>query len=129
MGGRGDCLHGPPRPEIGGGPSMGTMEAEQQHMYKVRMGSFPCAWSREGADAKARVRSWAYSGFGLPTRTREGSVSRARRERREERLAAFVPSQSGTRVQSEGKGWEYPLAGSVAALGSDVRFRASGGGI
>ena len=48
--------------EIGGGPSMGTMEAEQQHMYKVRMGSFPCAWSPEGADAMARLRSWLGSG-------------------------------------------------------------------
>ena len=43
--------------EIGGGPSMGTMEAERQHMYKVRMASFPCAWSAAGADAMARVRS------------------------------------------------------------------------
>lgn len=34
--------------EIGGGPSMGIMEAEQQHMYKVRMGSFPCTWSPAG---------------------------------------------------------------------------------
>lgn len=34
--------------EIGGGPSMGIMEAEQQQMYKVRMGSFPCAWSPAG---------------------------------------------------------------------------------
>lgn len=55
--------------EIGGGPSMGTMEAEQQHMYKVRMGSFPCAWSPEGADAMARLRSWLGSGFALPPRT------------------------------------------------------------
>lgn len=41
-------------------------------MYKVRMGSFPCAWSREGADAVARLRSWAASGMALPRRTREG---------------------------------------------------------
>lgn len=44
--------------EIGGGPSMGTVEAEQQHTYKSRMASVPMAWSREGADAMARVRSW-----------------------------------------------------------------------
>ena len=115
--------------EIGGGPSMGTMEAEQQHMYKVRMGSFPCAWSQEGADAMARVRSWLYSGFALPRRTREGSLSEPRRAARDRRLGRFVASQPGSRVQSEGKGWEYPLAGSVASLGADIRFRASGGGL
>ena len=111
--------------EIGGGPSMGTMEAEQQHMYKVRMASFPCSWSREGADAMARVRSWLYSGFELPGRTREGSRSRRRAARRDERLASFVASRPGTRLKSEGKGWEYPVSASLAGMGSDVRFRSS----
>ena len=108
---------------------MGTMEAEQQRVCEVRMGSFPCAWSLEGADAMARVRSWLLSGFELPRRTREGSVSEARRKARDRRVGRLVASQPGGRVQSEGKGWEYPLAGSVAALGSDVRFRLSGGGL
>lgn len=108
---------------------MGTTEAERQHVYKVRMGSFPCAWSPEGADAMARARSWLLSGFGLPRGTREGPLSEARRARRDGRLGRLVSSLPGSRVRSEGKGWEYPLAGSVAALGSDVRFRASGGGL
>ena len=111
--------------EIGGGPSMGTMEAEQQHMYKARMGSFPCAWSAAGADAMARVRSWVYSGFALPKRTREGSRSRRRAARRDERLAGFVASRPGTRLKSEGKGWEYPVSASLAGMGADVRFRSS----
>lgn len=68
--------------EIGGGPSMGAMEAEQQHMCKVRMGSFPCAWSPAGADAMARLRSWLGSGFALPPRTRESEQSPRRRQRR-----------------------------------------------
>lgn len=112
--------------EIGGGPSMGTMEAEQQHMYKARMASFPCAWSREGADAMARVRSWLYSGFALPGRTREGSRSRRRAARRDERLASFVASRPGTRLESEGKGWEYPVSASLAGMGADVRYEAAG---
>lgn len=111
--------------EIGGGPSMGTMEAEQQHMYKARMASFPCAWSAAGADAMARVRSWLYSGFALPGRTREGSRSRRRAARRDERLASFVASRPGTRLKSEGKGWEYPVSASLAGMGADVRFRSS----
>ena len=104
---------------------MGTMEAEQQHMYKARMGSFPCAWSAAGADAMARVRSWVYSGFALPKRAREGSRSRRRAARRDERLAGFVAPRPGTRLKSEGKGWEYPVSASLAGMGSDVRFRSS----
>ena len=112
--------------EIGGGPSMGTMEAEQQHMYKVRMGSFPCAWSPEGADAMARVRSWLGSGFALPPRTRESAESPRRRERRERKLAGHLARQAGGRVKSEGKGWEYPLTASLGGFRADVRYEAAG---
>lgn len=110
--------------QIGGGPSMGTMEAEQQHMYKVRMGSFPCAWSREGADAVARLRSWAASGMALPRRTREGSLSAARAEARDSRLGSSPRMVAARAVKSEGRGWEYPLAASLRGAASDVRFRA-----
>lgn len=112
--------------EIGGGPSMGTMEAEQQHMYKVRMGSFPCAWSPEGADAMARLRSWLGSGFALPPRTRESEQSPRRRERRERKLARHLARQAGGRVKSEGKGWEYPLTASLGGFRADVRYEAAG---
>lgn len=103
--------------EIGGGPSMGIMEAEQQHMYKVRMGSFPCAWSPAGADAMARLRSWLGSGFALPPRTRESERSPRCRKRRERKLAKHLARQAGGRVKSEGKGWEYPLTASLGASG------------
>lgn len=112
--------------EIGGGPSMGTMEAEQQHMYKVRMGSFPCAWSPAGADAMARLRSWLGSGFALPARTRESAESQRRRERRERKLARHLARRAGGRVKSEGKGWEYPLAASLVGFRADVRYEAAG---
>lgn len=81
--------------EIGGGPSMGAMEAEQQHMCKVRMGSFPCAWSPAGADAMARLRSWLGSGFALPPRTRESEQSPRRRQRRERKLARHLARRAG----------------------------------
>lgn len=96
---------------------MGIMEAEQQHMYKVRMGSFPCAWSPAGADAMARLRSWLGSGFALPPRTRESERSPRRRKRRERKLAKHLARQAGGRVKSEGKGWEYPLTASLGASG------------
>ena len=112
--------------EIGGGPSMGTMEAERQHMCKVRMGSFPCAWSPEGADAMARLRSWLGSGFAPPARTRESEQSPRRRQRRGRKLARHLARRAGGRVESEGRGWEYPLAASLGGFRADVRYEAAG---
>lgn len=31
------------------GPSLGTMESDNQHLYGARMDSVPCGWSRTGA--------------------------------------------------------------------------------
>lgn len=101
-------------------------EAEQQHMYKVRMGSFPCAWSPAGADAMVRLRSWLGSGFALPARTRESAEPPRRRERRERKLARHLARRAGGRVKSEGKGWEYPLAASLVGFRADVRYEAAG---
>ena len=111
--------------EIGGGPSMGTMEAEQQHTYKVRMASFPCAWSPAGADAMARVRSWVSSGRAVPRRDREQSISPKRLRARESRLAHMVDPTPNKRVQFEGKGWEYPLIASVEGMRADIRYEAA----
>lgn len=111
--------------EIGGGPSMGTMEAERQHMYKVRMASFPCAWSREGADAMARIRSWIASGRDVPSRTREESLSPKRRRARGARLAHVVDPTPPRRLESEGKGWEYPLTASVEGMRAGIRHEAA----
>jgi len=73
----------------------------------------------EGAQLAAlRFRPAAQDEGGVPLRGEGAS--------RDGRLVSSLP---GSRVRSEGKGWEYPLAGSVAALGSDVRFRAFGGGL
>lgn len=108
---------------------MGTMEAEQEHMYKVRMASFPCAWSVAGADAMARTRSWLYSGFVLPARTRGGSRSAARSRGRDERLGRFLAARAGRRVQSDGKGWEYPVRASLTGFRADVRCEAAGGAL
>lgn len=87
--------------EIGGSPSMGTMGAEQQHMHKARMGSFPCAWSPEGANAGARLRSWLGPGFALPPRTRESEQSPRRQERRGRKLARHHARKAGGRVKIE----------------------------
>ena len=44
------------------GPSLGTMESENQHVYKSRMAGVPCAWSMQGASDMACIRSRQASG-------------------------------------------------------------------
>lgn len=62
-------------------PSLGTMESENQHLYKSRMTSVPCAWTCEGASHMARLRSRRGANRAVPPRTRAGSVTPLRRRR------------------------------------------------
>lgn len=110
------------------GPSLGTMEAENQHVYKSRMAAAPCAWSEQGASDMARIRSRQASGREIPHLTREERRSPKRRERRQQReIAAYSggPTASSA-VACEGKGYEYPVRGSVESMGAEVRFGAGG---
>lgn len=107
------------------GPSLGTMESENQHLYGVRMDSFPCAWSRRGASDMARIRSRTHSGRKVPEIGRQASMSAGRRRARAARELAALErlAPTGPVVKSEGGGWEPPRA-SVSALGEAVRFAA-----
>lgn len=107
------------------GPSLGTMESENQHPCGVRMDSFPCAWSRRGASDMARIRSRTHSGRQVPRMGRQASMSAARRRARAARELAALErlAPAGPVVKSEGSGWEPPHA-SVSALGEAVRFAA-----
>jgi hypothetical protein len=48
--------------EAGAGPSMGTMEGTNAHVYAARMKVWPGAWSRRGAEAMAAIRARIASG-------------------------------------------------------------------
>ena len=109
------------------GPSLGTMESENQHLYGVRMDSFPCAWSVRGASDMARLRSRLHSGVAVPRMTRERSETRRRRAARERRELRALESQglpAAKVVQSVGEGWEPPHRASVAGLSAEVRYAA-----
>lgn len=84
-----------------GGPSLGTMEAEQQHVYGCRMDSVPCGWSVAGADAMARVRSRLASKRALPKPTREQSVTPRRRKRTEFRTLSAFEKKVDTRTPTK----------------------------
>ena len=107
------------------GPSMGTMESENQHVYGVRMDSFPCAWSVRGASDMARLRSRSVSGRAIPRMTREGSLSPGRRAARERReIAALARGSAAGVPPSSGSGYEPPHRASLAAARADVRYTA-----
>lgn len=93
------------------GPSLGTMESENQHLYGVRMDSFPCAWSPRGASDMARLISRRESGRRIPRMTRARSMGESRRERRERRELAHLERQglpASKVVQSVGSGYLPP---------------------
>ena len=115
-------------PEIGvPGPSLGTMEPENQHVYQSRLSSVPCAWTRRGADSIARIRSRMASGrpvLRLGRGRRVTPAARARRQRRvDEALARSGPAASQV-VASEGRGWEYPAQASTSGMRADVRYES-----
>lgn len=93
------------------GPSLGTMESENQHLYGARMDCWPCAWSLTGASDMARLISRRESGRAIPRMTRARSEGDRRRGRRERKELAFYERQgmpAASVVQSVGKGYLPP---------------------
>lgn len=103
------------------GPSLGTMETDNQHLYGVRMDSFPCAWSLKGASDMARMISRRESGTGVPHMTRRGSEGARRRKARESKELSFYAKQGrpGKVLESDGSGYLPPHQ-------ADTRRMASG---
>lgn len=108
-----------------GAASLGTMEAEQQHVYGARMDSVPCGWSVRGADAMARVRSRRASQRELPRLTRELSVTPRRRERTEARVLSSLMAKVDANVPlSVGRGREAEHVASLVGAPANVRYAA-----
>ncbi len=90
------------------GSSLGTMESENQHLYGVRMDSYPCAWSLRGASDMARIISRRESGTAIPKMSRECSQGERHRKRREREEMSFYAKQglSADKVlESDGLGY------------------------
>ena len=107
------------------GPSLGTMESENQHLYGARMDSVPCAWSRSGASAMARVISRKSSKRRVPRMTRVRSLTPKRAKQRERKiLAALNTGSTGKLVESVGSGYLPPHHASFVGMSADVRYAA-----
>lgn len=93
------------------GPSLGTMESENQHLYGARMDAFPCAWSLTGASDMARIISRRESKTPLPKMGREASRGERRRARRDRKELSFCSEQglaAGKVLESSGSGYLPP---------------------
>ena len=89
--------------------TLGTMECEQEHLYKSRLAGVPRAWSVAGVDAIARIRSRQKSGRKLVFRNREGSISEEVKERREKKVYKFLENQPLVFQKTVGHGYNYPV--------------------
>ena len=105
-------------------PSLGTMEAENEHLYASRMKSVPCGWSRRGASDMARIRSRKYSGREVPMPTRDSRISPTRRRARQKKVDDFLTRAAGRPVECVGSGYEYPHRASTAGMRADIRYKA-----
>ena len=106
------------------GPSLGTMESDNQHLYGARMDSVPCGWSRAGACDMGRLISRRESGRAVPRMTRELSASPRRRRRREARELKRAGTRASEVVQSVGSGYEPPHRARVGRMAPLVSLAA-----
>lgn len=106
------------------GPTLGTMESDNQHLYGVRMDSFPCAWSLRGASDMARIISRRESKRALPRRTRQGSRSERRRRNREEKELGFYAKEGGAAemLKSVGSGYLPPHQVDTRKMRTDKAY-------
>lgn len=105
-------------------PSLGTMEAENEHLYASRMKSVPCGWSARGASDMARIRSRKYSGRAIPMPTRDSSLSPERRRARQRRVDSFFAARRRGLAETSGHGYDYPHKASTANMRADIRHHA-----
>lgn len=93
------------------GPSFGTMESENQHLYGARMDALPCAWSLTGASDMARIISRRESKTPVPKMSREASRGEKRRARRDRKELSFYGEQglaASKVLESSGSGYLPP---------------------
>jgi hypothetical protein len=99
--------------KAGAGPSMGTMEGTNAHVYGARLKAWATSWSRHGAYSIAAIRAYIASGVPLIAPKVNNALlddpQISRRQKYEEGLLEYnvhVP-------QKEGKGWESPQGSIV----------------
>jgi hypothetical protein len=106
------------------GPSLGTMEGTNAHIYAARMKAWGGGWSRKGASDMARVRSTIASGEELPMPKTRIIFTKQEQRRRDAIRSARETKMSYTIVEADGKGYE-PMRVKVSHLGRSVQYVAN----
>lgn len=107
------------------GPSLGTMESENQHLYGSRMDCWPCAWSLQGASDMGRIISRRASKREIPRMTRERSMGKKRCGKRKRKEMLFYESQGspgGKVPKSVGRGYLPPHQVDTRRMNSGKRY-------
>ena len=107
-----------------GSISLGTMEAEQEHLYKSRLASVPCAWSTDGANNMARIRSRKYSNREVVLPTRDTSLSETRKNHRQKRIEKSLEEKPYRAPETIGRGYEYPHKATTSHMRADIRYNS-----
>lgn len=97
------------------GPSLGTMEGTNAHIYAARMKVWGGGWSRKGASDMARVRSTIASGEELPMPKTRIVFTKQEQRRRDTIRSARETKMSYTIVEADCKGYE-PMRVKVSHL-------------
>ncbi len=107
------------------GPTLGTMESENQHLYGVRMDAFPCAWSIRGASDMARIISRRESKRAIPKMTREKSMGLKRKQKRKAKELAYYERKApktGRILETVGKGYLPPHQVEIRKMQKDKAY-------
>lgn len=90
------------------GPSLGTMESTNAHVYAARMKVWGGGWSRKGASDMARIRSTVFSGEALPHPNTQIFYTEKEKRRREKLRQARLEAVEYIVIKKEGSGYEMP---------------------
>jgi hypothetical protein len=100
------------------GPTLGTMESTNAHVYAARMKVWGGGWSRRGASDMARIRSTIFSGEAIPHPKTQSFYTKKEQKRREKLRQARFEEVEYTVIRSEGKGYEMP-SGTLQPFSSE----------
>jgi hypothetical protein len=99
--------------------SLGTIETDQEHIYKARFSGVPRVWSLEGVDSIARIRSRLASNQEVSYKSRNTSYSEKYQRLRQKKIEESFEKVPYVYQLTSGKGYNYPVQ---AHLNPSLKF-------
>ena len=89
--------------------SLGSIESDQQHIFKARFSGVPRVWSREGVDSIARIRARIFSNQEICYKNRNSSYSIKYTRLRQKKIEKSFGKVPYVYELTTGKGYNYPV--------------------